>query len=136
MTKGINHEKINTIVDDHLQKMFNPESNVSVATMVEIKNEALKLSQFFIDIITEFNLQVDSDDYVDRVLNKIDLFVQTYDKLLNVITKKKIASSVGAIWYAFFTTVHSEFKDNISDKMLFEYGVRKIGPILTKRLRK
>lgn len=136
MTKGINQAEINTIVDDHLQKMFNPEAKVTDATKAEIKQEAHKLSQFFIDIITEFNLRVDSDDFVDRVLNKIDLFVLTYDKLLNAIPKKNVAGSVGAIWYAFFTTAHSELKDNISDKMLFEYGERKIGPILSARLRK
>ncbi|HRH10399.1 MAG TPA: hypothetical protein PLU73_02745 [Bacteroidia bacterium] len=135
MIKGITHQEIEVIVDSDLQNMFNPKANVSDPTKVEIKHEALKLSLAFIGIIDEFNLRIDSDDFVDRVLNRVDLFVLTYEKLLNAIPKKTVASSVGAIWYGFFTKAHSEL-DNISDKMLFEYGERKIGPILTARLRK
>jgi hypothetical protein len=136
MTKGITYNEIEIIVNEHLIEMFNPKANIGNATKETIKQEALKLAQLFIDIVTTFNTNVDQHNYVDSVLNKMDLFVSAYEQLLNAITNKTVASSVGAIWYAFFTSAHDELKDNISDKMLFQYGENRINKVLLERIRR
>jgi hypothetical protein len=135
MKKGITNNEIEQIVDENLRTMFNPLTKVPTETKSEIRHETLKLSHFFIDIIKEYNLEPHSDDFVDRVIDKVELFVTAYEKLLNVLPKKIIAVSVGQIWYSFFVNIQNELKDNISDKMLFEYGENKIQPILMLRLR-
>jgi hypothetical protein len=136
MTEGITNTEIEAIIDDLLTKMFNPKANVTAITKATVKNEALKLSKLFIEIINAFNQNVYEDTYVDRVISEMDIFSMNYENLLNLITNKNVASSVGTIWYTFFITAMGELENKISDKMLFTYGESKINKILLERLRK
>lgn len=136
MVNGINQQQITQTIDGHLNSMFNPKANVSQDVKDRIKVEALKLSQDFENIIVEYNTNVNSEDFIDSVLAKIDSFIIKYEQLINSIGNKNEASSVGVIWYAFFTQAQSELKDNYSDKMIFEYGESNVNKVLMARLKK
>lgn len=136
MVNGINQAQIVQIIDGHLNSMFNPKANVSQDEKNRIKIEALRLSQDFEEIISEYNTSVNSENYIDRVLGRVDGFATKYEQLINSISNKNEASAVGGIWYAFFTQALFELKDNYSDKMIFEYGGSKINTVLLARLKK
>jgi enoyl-[acyl-carrier-protein] reductase (NADH) len=136
MINGINNTQIEQIVDTHLASMFNPKANVSPTEKSSIKSQAMKLAESFESIISEYNSDNHSDDFIDRVINKIDSFIEEYDELINSITHKNEASAVGSIWYSFFTKAQNELSNNVSDKMIFEYGESKLNKLLIARIKK
>ena len=135
MIKVITKRQIETIIDENLSEMFNKNVNVSDAEKDKIKTETLKLSQQFIDIISEFNTGVDNESFVDRVMDKIDDFMRKCKIIINSIQNKNEAGSVCVIWNSFFNQAQEELKDNIEDKKFFEYGEQELRKVITARIK-
>ena len=136
MIKGITKTQIEQIIDTDLKKMFHPQAHVTQEQKDKIKAESMKLADKFEDIIVEYNTNVFSEDYIDRVLKKIDIFSSSYIDIINSVTNKNEASAIGTIWYGFFTQAQSELNDNTSDKMIFQYGERLLNDALMARIKK
>lgn len=137
ITTGIDKQEISILIDSLLNEMFRPGANVSQEKKLEIKSTVLQIANEFISIIEVFNTSSNAyDNYVDKVCDKIDAFIIEFEKLLIGQNDKFIAGCVGAIWYGFFIDCQKELESYPTDKLFFEYGERKIQPLLISRLKK
>jgi len=135
LTKFTNQD-IEQAIDYHLSKMFNPKIVVPDAIKDEIKRYSKNLIKPFISIIDLYNSGGDSDKYVDALIHRIDTFIAYLDSLFRSESDKHIACSVGLIYNSLFLEAQSQLKEDLLDKMYFEYGEQKIRNIIMEKLKK
>lgn len=136
MLKGFTKSELELIIDHHLTEMFNPKITVPSSTKEQIKKQVLQLLTYFIKIIETFNSSDDSEKAVDYIIHLIDEFIDYLESYLRNEPNKLIASSVGLIYHSLFIEAQVGLKDNLLDKMYFDYGEQGINKILMERLKK
>lgn len=130
---NVDLKEFENLVDSNLSEMYNPKINISIEFKKRVKLNTLKYSDKGIDIIKTY---FETKEFVgiDNLLNKIDSLIIGLQELLDSITDKYEAISVGTIWNSFFGQLQREVPQ--VDKNIFIYAEMELLDVLNKRMKK
>ncbi|MDE5421449.1 hypothetical protein L3073_04440 [Ancylomarina sp. DW003] len=130
---NVDLKEFENLVDSNLSEMYNPKINNSIEFKKRVKLNTLKYSDKGIDIIKTY---FETKEFVgiDNLLNKIDSLIIGLQELLDSITDKYEAISVGTIWNSFFGQLQREVPQ--VDKNIFIYAEMELLDVLNKRMKK